>query len=457
VLYAVGVLIFAVGLLASIALHEIGHMVPAKRFGVKVTQYMVGFGPTLWSRRRGDTEYGIKAIPLGGYIRMIGMVPPRADGSRSRWPRRMATAVEEFRAVSRAEVTAADEDRQFYRLTPGKKIIVMLGGPTMNLLIWAVLTVVLLSTLGQPHSEPTTTVNAVVQCVVPANSTAAQGTNCPANATKAPAYGVLKPGDEITSVNGAAIHAWSDAVSIIENSAGKPLTVGLIRNGAATTVTLTPVPNVKYVDGSTTQTKRAGYIGVESTLRSYFVRTDPAQVPGQLVNQVTQGLHAIGDYPSKIGNLFGTVFEGKPRDPTGAVGIVGIGRLSGDFAQSSRFDLQEKVFLLVSMLAGVNLLLFFVNLLPLLPLDGGHVAGAIVEATKRGFARLRARPRRHSAAALPASAAARTGAEPDVKTRPIYVDTAQMLPVMYGVASILIVITLLVVYADIVSPIRLAS
>ena len=96
--------IFAVGLLASIALHEIGHLVPAKKFGVKVTQYMVGFGPTLWSRKRGDTEYGLKAIPLGGYIRMIGMVPPRADGKRSRWPRRMATAIEDFRQVSRAEV-----------------------------------------------------------------------------------------------------------------------------------------------------------------------------------------------------------------------------------------------------------------------------------------------------------------------------------------------------------------
>ena len=85
-LYTLGVLIFAFGLLLSIALHEIGHMVPAKRFGVKVTQYMVGFGPTVWSRKRGDTEYGIKAVPLGGYIRMIGMIPPRADGKVSRWP-----------------------------------------------------------------------------------------------------------------------------------------------------------------------------------------------------------------------------------------------------------------------------------------------------------------------------------------------------------------------------------
>src|SRR6185436_7424017 len=94
-MYFLGVLFLALGVSVSIALHEVGHLVPAKKFGVKVTQYMVGFGPTVWSRRKGDTEYGLKAVPLGGYIRMIGMVPPRTDGTRSRWPRRMAGAVED--------------------------------------------------------------------------------------------------------------------------------------------------------------------------------------------------------------------------------------------------------------------------------------------------------------------------------------------------------------------------
>ncbi|MDT4978008.1 MAG: hypothetical protein QOG98_3766, partial [Pseudonocardiales bacterium] len=169
-LYALGVIIFALGLLISIALHEVGHLVPAKKFGVKVTQYMVGFGPALWSRKRGDTEYGLKAIPLGGYIRMIGMVPPRTDGKQSRWPRRLASSIEDFRRISRAEVEAGDGPREFYRLTPGKKIIVMLGGPTMNLVIYLVLTVGLLGILGTPHDDPTTTVGTVSQCVLPAHS-----------------------------------------------------------------------------------------------------------------------------------------------------------------------------------------------------------------------------------------------------------------------------------------------
>src|SRR3954468_3182871 len=199
-LYTLGVLVFAFGLLASIALHEIGHMVPAKKFGVKVTQYMVGFGPTLWSRKKGDTEYGLKAIPLGGYIRMIGMVPPRADGSRSRWPQRMATAIEDFRQVSRAEVQPGDQDREFYRLTPGKKMIVMLGGPTMNLIIFLVLFVFLITTLGTPHSNQTTTIGTISKCVVPANSTDARSGQCPADAPKTPALGVLQPGDTFSSI-----------------------------------------------------------------------------------------------------------------------------------------------------------------------------------------------------------------------------------------------------------------
>src|SRR5579875_1337794 len=181
-LYTVGVLVFALGLLLSIALHEVGHMVPAKKFGVKVTQYMVGFGPTLWSRKKGDTEYGIKSIPLGGYIRMIGMVPPRSAGRRSRWPRRLSTAIEDFRQVSRSEVQPGDEPREFYRLTPGKKMIVMLGGPCMNLLIYLVLTIILLMTLGMPHYAVSTQISAVSKCVVPASSRHANDTKCPPNA-----------------------------------------------------------------------------------------------------------------------------------------------------------------------------------------------------------------------------------------------------------------------------------
>ncbi|MDT4937210.1 MAG: hypothetical protein QOG80_881, partial [Pseudonocardiales bacterium] len=426
-LYALGVAVFAFGLLLSIALHEIGHMVPAKRFGVKVTQYMVGFGPTLWSRKRGDTEYGLKAIPLGGYIRMIGMVPPRADGTRSRWPRRLASSVEDFRRVSRAEIEPGDGPREFYRLTPGKKMIVMLGGPTMNLLIYLILSLILFTTLGKFHQDPTTTVGEVTQCVVAANSPDANSTSCPANAVAAPAFKKLQLNDRIESVNGIAITSWNQLVSIIEPSAGKTLDVVVLRNGATQHIAITPVTNTKWADPSLKATKNVGYLGISPTDHSYFKALPVTQIPGQIGAQVRLGVDALGSYPQKIGSLWDTVFNGKPRDQAGAIGVVGIGRLGGDLAQTNQLDGQQKLYSLIELLASVNLLLFFFNLLPLLPLDGGHVAGALVEATKRGRARLRAR--REGAAGDPA------------KTRPpIFVDTAQMLPVMYAVASVLIVL-----------------
>jgi membrane-associated protease RseP (regulator of RpoE activity) len=444
-LYTLGVLIFAFGLLLSIALHEIGHMVPAKKFGVKVSQYMVGFGPTLWSRKKGDTEYGLKAIPLGGYIRMIGMVPPRPDGKKSRWPRRMASAVEDFRRVSRAEVDPQDENRQFYRLTPGKKMIVMLGGPTMNLIIFIVLFTILLLTLGKPHSHQTTQVATIEKCVVPANSPYATSDTCPADARPTPAYGRLQPGDKVLSVDGTPVTTWDELVAMVEPAAGRQLTIVVDRDGRNVPVTVTPVRNVKYVDDTGTQTKVAGFLGIGAVEARKYEPLSLSAIPGAIGSDIQIGVDALGKYPEKIQSLWRTVFEGKPRDVNGAIGVVGISRVSGDFASSDLLSLQDKIFLLINLLASVNLLLFFFNLLPLLPLDGGHVAGAIAEATKRGWARFR--DRRQVPVVGPDGVAVKQ------PRRPIFVDTASMLPVMYAVASVLIVLTLLTLYADIVKPI----
>jgi membrane-associated protease RseP (regulator of RpoE activity) len=444
-LYTLGVVIFAFGLLLSIALHEIGHMVPAKKFGVKVTQYMVGFGPTIFSRRRGDTEYGLKAIPVGGDIRMIGMVPPRSDGRRSRWPRRLASAVEDFRQMSRAEVSPADRDREFYRLTPGKKMIVMLGGPCMNLIIYVVITVVLLLTLGTAHNPTTTTVDSVLKCVVPAGSSAATSDTCPPGAPATPALHKLEPGDRFVSIDGTAIRSWGQLTRIIQPAAGRDLTVVVDRDGRDVTVHITPTTNLNYV-GAGNRKAKVGFIGFAPRVGHFYRALSIGQVPGQIGQQVRQGVDAIGEYPQKIANLWGVVFDGKKREVDGAVGVVGIGRISGDYARSDLLTVQDKIYTLLGLLASVNLLLFFFNLIPLLPLDGGHVAGAIVEAVKRGWARLRA----HRAAADGDAAGGGI-----VAARPqIFVDTAQMLPVRYAVASVLVLLTLLTLWADIVKPIN---
>ena len=156
-LYALGVVIVALGLALSIGLHEIGHLLPAKLFKVKVGQYMIGFGPTLWSRKKGETEYGVKAVPLGGYISMAGMYPPAKDGTAARTASTgfLDTLVQDAREQSAETITAGDEDRVFYKLPAHKRIIIMLGGPVMNLLIAIVLYGVVLCGFGIPQYSTT--------------------------------------------------------------------------------------------------------------------------------------------------------------------------------------------------------------------------------------------------------------------------------------------------------------
>ena len=212
---------------------------------------------------------------------------------------------------------------------------------------------------------------------------------------------------------------------------------------------VTPVANQIYVDTAHKQLRTVGFIGFAPKIHYYFQPVSITAVPRKVGNQIGLGLDALGRYPQKIGSLWQTVFDGKQRDPQGAVGVVGISRISGDFAASKVYTAKEKVVTLVGLLASVNLLLFFFNLLPLLPLDGGHVAGALVEAVKRGRARLRARGQ-----PVLLGADGQPAAPPH---RQIFVDTAAMLPVMYAVASILAVLTLLTLYADIVKPINLSG
>ena len=169
-LYAVGIILMAIAIAVSIALHEVGHLVPAKLFNVRVPQYMIGFGKTVFSFRRGETEYGFKAIPLGGYISMIGMYPPSPaevkehheeghSGSTSPF----ASLAEEARAADAERMMPGDEDRLFYKLPVLKRMVIMLGGPTMNLLIGVVCTAILVCGFGT--AQVTNKVSAVSECV----------------------------------------------------------------------------------------------------------------------------------------------------------------------------------------------------------------------------------------------------------------------------------------------------
>jgi membrane-associated protease RseP (regulator of RpoE activity) len=425
----IGIVAFALGVMASIALHEVGHLVPAKRFGVKVTQYMVGFGPTVWSRHRGDTEYGVKAVPLGGYIRMIGMFPPKRNAAGELVHSATTTGpfqsmMEDARRSSMAEVQPGDEDRVFYRLPVHQKLVVMLGGPTMNLLIAGVLFTLALSGLGVP--QPTPTVAAVVPCV-PSSVTA----DCTAADAASPAQAAgLQTGDVVVAVDGAPVTDWTSLQQTIRDSAGQTLVLTVDRGDGTVELPVDVVATERPSLSDPQATVTAGYLGVAPAIEQ--VRRPVTAVPGAMWDFAIASGKAVLSIPSKMVGVWQAAFGGGERDPNGPVSVVGAGRFGVEVATDDA-GLSWRVSNFLVLLASLNMALFLFNLIPLLPLDGGHVAGALYEGARRQVARWRGSP------------------------DPGPVDVAKLLPVAYGVAMVLIGMSALLIYADVVNPIRLGG
>lgn len=418
----VGIIALVLALAFSIALHELGHMIPAKKFGVKVTQYMIGFGPTVWSRKRGDTEYGLKAVLLGGYIRMIGMFPPGPDGKQPS-PGRLGTLIEQARQESAAEIVEpGDEQRTFYRLSVPKKLVVMLGGPVMNLLIAVVLFTIVFAGFGTP--TPSTTVNTVTPCVPTASApdgTCATGASAPTGAAAAG----LQPQDQIVAWDGVRVDQWPQLSQAIRESAPGDHEVTISRNGQEMTVT---VP-LTTIDGAVLgEQGQRGFLGVSPVIALQPV---PATaVPAQMWDITVRSGQALLTFPAKMVGLTEAAFTDAARDPEGPVGVVGVSRISGEVAAADAPP-SWRIAQFLAIVASLNLFLFLFNLIPILPLDGGHVAGALYEGARRQVATRRGRP------------------------DPGPVDVARMLPVAYTVAAVLIAMSLIILWADIVKPIRL--
>ena len=218
-LYLGGILFMLIGLGLSIGLHEVGHLVPAKLFGVRVGQYMIGFGPRLWSKRIGETEYGFKMLPLGGFISMSGMYPPsKSSGPASGVFRSL---IQDARSANDETIAEGAEDRVFYRLPVWKRVIVMLGGPVMNLLLATVIFTILLSGIGL--QQGTTTIASVTECVVPAGSTQ---TECAPEDPESPAAEAgIEPGDVIVSVDGQPVSNFAEATAIVQAAPGETLSL----------------------------------------------------------------------------------------------------------------------------------------------------------------------------------------------------------------------------------------
>ncbi|MBP0456174.1 M50 family metallopeptidase [Streptomyces montanisoli] len=428
-LTVIGIVIFAAGLLFSIAFHEFGHLSTAKMFGIRVPQYMVGFGPTIFSRKKGDTEYGFKAIPMGGYIRMIGMFPPGPDGrmsSRSTSPWR--SMIEDARSAAFEEMQEGDEERLFYTRKPWKRVIVMFAGPFMNLVLAVVIFFGVAMTYG--FQTQTTEVGGVQQCVI---SQSAKRQTCKPGDPESPAAKAgLHKGDKIVAFDGRKVDDWDTLSDRIRKTIG-PATITVRRDGHQQVLHANLLENTvakKDSNGDVVPGKfvPAGYLGFAAQTK--IVPLSFGESVDRMGGMVSDSVSRLVDLPSKIPGLWGAAFEGKQRAADSPVGVVGAARIGGE-VMTLHVPAESQIAMMLFLLAGFNLSLFLFNMVPLLPLDGGHIAGALWEALRRNLARVFSRP------------------------DPGPFDVAKLMPVAYVVAGVFVCFTALVLIADVVNPVKI--
>nr|WP_294697337.1 M50 family metallopeptidase [uncultured Friedmanniella sp.] len=428
VIYLGAAIGFFVLVMASIALHEIGHLVPGKLFGVKTTQYFVGFGRTVWSRRRGETEYGLKAIPLGGYVRFVGMFPPSKDRPgqvRAGRTGLFQSMADNARAAEYVDILPEDEGRLFYQKKSWQKLIIMAGGPLMNVGLAFLILLGVTATYGV--NRTTLTIASVPECIVAADAT---DRSCTGKPPSPAALSGIRPGDVMVAFNGRPVRSWDDVSTAIRGNLDKTAVVTVLRGGER--VELTPVRTViTGVPDRYDPAKRvaAGFFGVQPVIERQ--QGGPAAVLQDMWTMTKQTAVALVAFPVKVYYTAANLVTGQPRDVYGPMSILGASRAAGEIASTDKIGASAKVASLFAVLGSVNLFVALLNFVPLLPLDGGHIVGALYEGVKRALARLLRRP------------------------DPGPVDTARMLPVAYLVGGVIALSGVVLILADLIDPIRL--
>lgn len=373
------VLLFIASIIAAIMLHEAGHFATAKLFGMKAERFFLGFGPTLWSTQRGETEYGVKAIPAGGFVKIVGMTP---------WE----------------PTDPADDGRLFHQQPAWQRAIVLVAGSVTHVVLAVVLLFSALAFVGLP-GDPTT----AIEAVAPDSPASAAG---------------LQPGDEVVAIDGQATASFEQVRAAVEPRAGQEVNLEVLRDGER--VTLTAVLDVPHPTE-----EGAGYLGVVPRrppeplgvgegLRETF--TGDLSI-GRLTSLTVDGLLQVFS-PSALSEFFGSVSDEGPRDPETITSLVGVGQAVNALGG------QGDVFAVLAVLAQLNVVLALLNMLPLPPLDGGHLAVLVVEESVDRVRRIRGRP--------------------ESKWR---INPAVITPVALLVIAFFVVLSVTAIYVDITRPI----
>jgi membrane-associated protease RseP (regulator of RpoE activity) len=375
-----GIVAFVVALLLSVMVHEFGHYITARKYGMWVSEFFVGFGKRIWSVQRGETEFGVKAIPAGGYCKIEGMSP--SD-----------------------ELPEGQEERAFYKASSAKKLVVLGAGSFLHFVLGFVLLFSLFAGIGTNQVLP------IINEVVPNSAAQAAG---------------IQAGDEVVSINGKRVTEWYKDVEVIRESQGSELTLVLSRNGEEITVNT----SARLTDFDGTKRYVLGIVNDVGLKRSGLlvsIKNSATVTKSFLVESVK----SLGKLPEKIPALWGATVRGEERDPNGLVGVVGVARVSGEAVGSDKLTVMERLATFVLIVASLNIFVGVFNLLPILPLDGGHMAVAIADSIRAFFARLRGRP------------------------RPAPIDVTVLTPITMVVFVILATLTLLLLVADVINPVTL--